>query len=129
MNQTNKPYVLIVDDNEDSRLILSTIVTHAGIAFRQAQNGIDALKIVEEDVPALILLDLMMPEMNGFEFAFRLQQTSQTSRIPIIVISSVARAMAPRLPSVARVIEKTRFSVSELSDAIQEIVLNRPYEA
>jgi len=125
MIHSSEPLVLIVDDNEDSRQILAIAVKNAGFAVRHAENGKEALKIIEDVLPALILLDLMMPEMNGFEFVYRLQQGSRTAHIPIIIVSSVARAMAPRVANVVKVIEKARFSIVELSDVIKEIVSGR----
>ncbi|WDT81890.1 MAG: response regulator [Candidatus Manganitrophus sp.] len=59
--------VLAVDDNNDTILILSAVLEREGYEVITAKDGLEAVEKTERDLPALVLLDLMMPKMNGFE--------------------------------------------------------------
>ncbi|WNG42301.1 response regulator [Archangium minus] len=80
--------VLVVDDDPDILEALSEILEAEGFEIRRARNGKEALERLEPDPPQLILLDLMMPVMDGWEFAQRMRQKSSVARIPIIVLSA-----------------------------------------
>ena len=80
--------VLVVDDDPDILEALSEILEAEGFEIRRARNGKEALERLEPDPPQLILLDLMMPVMDGWEFAQRLKQRPRVSSIPIIVLSA-----------------------------------------
>ena len=80
--------VLVVDDDPDILEALSEILEAEGFEIRRARNGKEALERLEPDPPRLILLDLMMPVMDGWEFAQRLKQRPRVATIPIIVLSA-----------------------------------------
>jgi CheY-like chemotaxis protein len=80
--------ILVVDDDPDILEALSEILEAEGFEIRRARNGKEALERLEPDPPQLILLDLMMPVMDGWEFAQRLRQRGTLSNIPIIVLSA-----------------------------------------
>ncbi len=80
--------VLVVDDDPDILEALSEILEAEGFEIRRARNGKEALERLEPDPPNLILLDLMMPVMDGWEFAQRMRQRPRVSSIPIIVLSA-----------------------------------------
>jgi CheY-like chemotaxis protein len=80
--------VLVVDDDPDILEALSEILEAEGFEIRRARNGKEALDRLEPDPPNLILLDLMMPVMDGWEFAQRMRQRPRVSGIPIIVLSA-----------------------------------------
>lgn len=81
--------VLVVDDDPDILEALSEILEAEGFEIRRARNGKEALEKLEPDPPQLILLDLMMPVMDGWEFAQRLRQLPpRVANIPIIVLSA-----------------------------------------
>ncbi|ATB26819.1 response regulator [Melittangium boletus] len=82
------PVVLVVDDDPDILEALSEILEAEGFEIRRARNGKEALERLEPDPPRLILLDLMMPVMDGWEFAQRMRQKSSVAHIPIIVLSA-----------------------------------------
>lgn len=84
---TNQSNVLIVDDQLDNLRVLSTILTKEGYYVRKALNGQMALIACETMPPDIILLDINMPEMNGYEVCERLKDNPQTSNIPVIFIS------------------------------------------
>ena len=86
---TRPSTVLVVDDDPDILEALSEILEAEGFEIRRARNGKEALEKLEPDAPQLILLDLMMPVMDGWEFAQRMRQRPpEIARIPIIVLSA-----------------------------------------
>ena len=82
------PVVLVVDDDPDILEALSEILEAEGFEIRRARNGKEALERLEPDPPNLILLDLMMPVMDGWEFAQRMRQKPTVAGIPLIVLSA-----------------------------------------
>ena len=81
--------ILIIDDVEANRFVLRNIIADMGHQPVLAENGIQGLKIMERISPDLILLDISMPQMDGFEFADSLKQDIKTRHIPIIFISAM----------------------------------------
>jgi CheY-like chemotaxis protein len=81
--------VLIVDDNEMNRETLARRLKHEGFNFSMATNGREALEMVRSHQYHLILLDIMMPEMDGYTVLSRLKTNQSMSDIPVIMISAV----------------------------------------
>jgi diguanylate cyclase (GGDEF)-like protein len=81
--------ILIVDDTPENLTILRQILTEQGYRVRPALSGEIALKAVQADIPNLILLDIMMPGMDGFEVCSKLKSEARTSDIPVIFISAL----------------------------------------
>ena len=81
--------VLVVDDDANIRSLLSQELTEAGYTVRLADDGRKALALIREDIPGLVILDVMMPEMNGFDVAAVLKNDPATMDIPIIILSIV----------------------------------------
>ena len=79
--------VLVVDDEEDIRTVLRLTLTVAGYEVREAEDGERALESIHEDVPDLILVDVLMPGMDGFEVCRRVRDDSKTAHIPILMLS------------------------------------------
>ena len=86
MNKT----VLIIDDDADTRLLLSHILGRADYNTVTVESGAAAMKVLQEESVSVILLDLLMPGMNGLEFCGSLQSDIILSRIPVIMITSRA---------------------------------------
>jgi two-component system chemotaxis response regulator CheY len=80
--------ILVVDDDPDILEALSEILEAEGFVIRQARNGQEALELLENVQPNLILLDLMMPVMNGWEFAERIRRRPDWAQIPVIILSA-----------------------------------------
>jgi CheY-like chemotaxis protein len=84
-----RKHVLIVDDEEVIVAVLRRYVTMAGYDQETAMNGREALERVAANPPDLILLDLMMPEMNGFEACRQIRSNPATAKIPVIVLTAL----------------------------------------
>ncbi len=83
------PNILVVDDTPDSLRLLVGMLTGKGYKVRPAPSGAYALTTVQKELPDLILLDIMMPEMDGFEVCRRLKADEHTQNIPVIFISAL----------------------------------------
>ena len=81
--------ILVVDDLLENLRLLATLLVEEGYEVRRAPDGAMALSNVPRFEPDLILLDIMMPEMNGYEVCQRLKENEQTRDIPIIFLSAL----------------------------------------
>jgi len=88
-NFTNEFTILIVDDISTNVLLVETILKKEGYTLLTTDNGRDALQIVKEKHPNLILLDIMMPEMDGYEVLTQLKSNPETNNIPVIIMSAL----------------------------------------
>ena len=83
------PRIAVVDDNPDARRLICRILQSQGnFSIFEAKNGQEAVDIIHNEHPNLIILDLMMPEMDGFAVMDRLQSDPATADIPIIVVTA-----------------------------------------
>jgi chemosensory pili system protein ChpA (sensor histidine kinase/response regulator) len=106
------PMVLIVDDSLTVRKITSRLLQREGFAVATAKDGLDALERIAEQIPDIILLDIEMPRMDGFEFTKALKADQRNAHIPIIMITS-------------RTAEKHRNRARELG---VDLYLGKPYQ-
>ena len=81
--------VLIVDDNGENRLLLSSQLGMEGYKIIQAKGGIEGIEMAQIHDPDIILLDVMMPDMNGFEVCKTLKQDHHTHLIPVIMVTAL----------------------------------------
>ncbi|MGC9357962.1 MAG: response regulator, partial [Anaerolineae bacterium] len=84
----NKESILVVDDLRGNRQLLSMLLSPEGYRVYTAENGKQALEIVQDQPLDLILLDIMMPEMNGYETCERLKASPETQHIPVIFLTA-----------------------------------------
>ena len=88
--QQNKPAViLVVDDNRENLELLEAYLEDLNCCTIAATDGPEALEIVKSDKPDLILLDIMMPKMSGFEVCRRVKNDPATTDIPIIMVTAL----------------------------------------
>ncbi len=89
--QTHKPLVLVADDERNAIALLQRVLERDGFKVESALDGLDALAKARELKPDLILMDVQMPRMNGFEVTARLRDNPETARIPVIFVTAAAR--------------------------------------
>ena len=80
--------ILIVDDDEISRYLVKSILSNRGYRFLEAQDGTEGLRLARESRPNLIVLDLSMPDLDGFEVLETLSSDSETKDIPVVIYTS-----------------------------------------
>lgn len=114
------PVVLVVDDDPDILEALAEILEGEGFVVRRARNGKEALDRLEPDPPRLILLDWMMPVMDGGEFAQNLRKRPSVANIPIIVLSA-DRNVGARAREVGAVGHLAKpFELTDLLDMVRK---------
>lgn len=87
---TEKKKILLIDDDPDFVEAVRVIVKNGGYDVKVAYDGAEGLEAVAQDKPDLIILDVMMPVMNGHEACAKLKADPQTAKIPIILLTAVA---------------------------------------
>jgi len=86
--------ILIAEDNAADRMLLSTIVSRQGHRVLTAANGVEAVALFEQERPQLVLMDALMPEMDGFEAARQIKQMAGDALVPIIFLTSLTESEA-----------------------------------
>lgn len=103
--KTTEKSVLIVEDSPTSRKVISMVLSRKGYAVSEAATGGEAFKKVTEEIPQLILLDAMLPDMTGYDILAKLKQDSRLKEIPVVMLtakdSPVDREKGMRAGSVA----------------------------
>ncbi|TMJ41586.1 MAG: response regulator [Alphaproteobacteria bacterium] len=121
--------VLLVEDDADQRERMRAWLTGEHWAVQEAANGREALARVQADKPDVILLDLMMPEMDGFAVVAALQKEARWSDIPVIVITARdldAEDRARLNSGVQSVLVKETFRPADLVEQIRRLANNKP---
>jgi signal transduction histidine kinase/CheY-like chemotaxis protein len=110
--------VLVVEDDPATREVIRRALEKDGWAVSEAENGRIALECLSLSVPDLIVLDLMMPEMDGFEFVAELRRTEAGRRVPVVVVTARELSSEDRARlngQVRRIFSKVSFSREELT--------------
>ena len=125
--------VLLVEDDPAARDVIKRTLEKDGWLVWEAENGRSALKILIKQMPDLVVLDLMMPEMDGFEFLTYLRQSEQGRRVPVVVVTAKAVTAADRARlsgQVGRIFHKGSFTRAELIAELRRVlVTGRPAES
>jgi CheY-like chemotaxis protein len=121
-------YVLVVDDNPDVQNLVLEVLKLLKISGEKASNGREALDKIAANRPDAIVLDLMMPEMDGFSMLAHLQSRRESRNIPIILLSAVINPDRNlyRLPGVVGIMEKSTFSVDGLRNLLAKAGVHEP---
>ncbi|MEK8020711.1 MAG: response regulator, partial [Candidatus Parabeggiatoa sp.] len=117
--------VMVVEDDVINRELVAKIIKQEGWLVFKAENGRVALEHLEDKKPALILLDLLMPEMDGFEFVAHLRQNPKWRNIPVVVLTSTKLSTADqaRLQGyVETIFQKESYNRDDLLELIQKQV-------
>jgi len=85
---TDKGKVLYVEDNFDNRLLVRRVLTADGYTVVEATNANDAMKMIEAEKPDLILMDINMPEVDGYTLTAKIKSTPGMSKIPIVAVTA-----------------------------------------
>lgn len=81
-------HVLVVDDSPSQREMISTLLRTNGIVVTVASNGEEALERLQSGLPDLVITDVVMPRMNGYEFCRKLKNSPETEHIPVLMCTS-----------------------------------------
>lgn len=92
--QPAKSRILVVDDTDDIRMLMTLILENAGYAVMTAADGAEALAVVRQDPPDLVLLDVMMPGMDGYAVCERLKADEATQAIPVLFLTALSEIEA-----------------------------------
>ena len=117
--------VLLVEDDPNSRTLITRMLERENWILRTAANGKAALRVLKKNHPAIILLDLKMAGMNGFELLELMHKNPEWTKIPVIIISSMDLTQEMRAnlaPRVLAILQKGQFSREELADLIRPAV-------
>jgi CheY-like chemotaxis protein len=82
--------ILVVDDTELNLKMVGAILQKDGYEVVTARNGLEALEVIKTKPPALAILDVMMPDMDGYTLCERLRENSITGKIPIIILTALS---------------------------------------
>ena len=116
--------ILVIDDDDDSRTAVGRYLSRSGYAVRTACNGREALIAVATTIPDVIILDAMMPEMDGVEFLQVIRSYLRWSTVPVILLTAydtgphIDRALAL---GVKRIFLKANFEMADLLACVHEL--------
>ncbi len=123
--KSNDEFVLVVDDDIDYTIMLRELLTRDGFRTKVVNSGSEALEILRTSTPALILLDLIMPNMDGMEVVRRLQQHETWKNIPVVILSGkeLSKQERDELNShIWQYLQKSEFSREVISGTIRKIL-------
>jgi CheY-like chemotaxis protein len=92
MKDTSNPVILVIDDSNTNVVLLEAILSGMGYMIETAMSVKEANQIMAKQLPDLILLDLLMPKVNGYDFLKEVKADENTKNIPVLVISAVTDA-------------------------------------
>jgi CheY-like chemotaxis protein len=120
--------VLVVDDEPANREVFRRTLKAEGNTVLEAENGRLALQQMEKETPDLIMLDLIMPEMDGFAFLTEIRKRTQWQQIPVMVVTAKDLTEQERRmlqDNVCRVLEKNAYSRTTVLKEINEQITNQ----
>lgn len=120
-----KNSILLVDDDPNLRELLRQMLELGGYEVIEAEDGLDALEKLEERMPDMMVLDVMMPNMDGVSLCKKLRATADFARLPIIMLSGKTqhRAVQEGLAAGANCYLCKPITVSELIQAVRGLLL------
>jgi CheY-like chemotaxis protein len=124
--------VLVVDDDDTLRKLVGVTLAAEGHAIREAANGEEALAAIGESRPDAIVLDLVMPKLDGFAVLERLQESPELRTIPVLVLTARTLSRDERQMLRTRatsLLEKSDYSPEELRELVSRAVGARPAQA
>ena len=123
--------VLVVEDDGVIRQMVKSMLEKEGWLVSEAENGKVALARITERLPALVLLDLMMPVMDGFEFLTELKKRPDWSKIPVVIVTARELSVDDRARlqgKVEKILQKGMYSREELINQLRNLISSRAHE-
>ncbi len=87
-SSVSQPLVLVIEDDENARDIVSTILRHHGYQVHAANDGVEIVEVARELMPAVVLMDLSMPRVDGWTALKRLRSDRDTAGIPVVALTA-----------------------------------------
>jgi threonine synthase len=120
------PRIAIVDDEPDARRLIRRILQSQGnYTIFEASNGKEAVEVINRELPDLVILDLMMPEMDGFSVMDALRKKSETAEIPIIVLTAKELTQNEKVRlqgQIQKLMQKGDFLTDDLLDEVKSLL-------
>lgn len=117
--------ILCVEDEQEMIDLIRLILGRRGFEVKGAEGGVEGLRLIRQDLPDLVLLDLMMPDMDGWEVYQQMKADEKTRHIPVIVVTAKAqnidRVLAMHIAKVDDYITKP-FSPQELLQSVEKVL-------
>ena len=90
MNETvdNNPTLMVVDDDEDCRVLLSQVLGREGYHVLAASDGVEAQRIALQNTPQLILMDIGMPDIDGFTVLWQMREHPELAEVPVLIVTA-----------------------------------------
>jgi len=121
--------ILCIEDDSEMTDLMRLILAHKGYAISVASGGEEGIRKIREEQPELILLDLMMPDMDGWEVYQQMRADETTRDIPVIVVTakaqSIDKVLGLHIAKVDDYIAKP-FSPKDLLDSVERVLAKRP---
>lgn len=127
VTEADAGYILVVEDDDATRELLHRSLEKEGWSVVEAENGRIAMDYIAEQHPKLLILDLMMPEMDGFQVITALQRDSIYRTIPVIVVTAMELTAQERQfldGSVARILQKGGYNKEGLFEEVRNLILS-----
>lgn len=125
MSEQEKKLVIYIEDDSEMIALVSLILTRRGYAIRGAHGGHEGLDLIRQELPDIILLDLMMPDMDGWDVYQQVKANDATAHIPVIIITAksqtIDQVLGLHIAKVDDYICKP-FRPQELIDSIEKIL-------
>jgi DNA-binding response OmpR family regulator len=129
MTDKKTKMILCIEDEPEMIDLIRVILTRRGFEIRGANGGKEGLEIIRTELPDLVLLDLMMPEMDGWEVYQQMKADETTKNIPVIVVTaraqSIEKVLGLHIAKVDDYIVKP-FSPQELLSSVEKVLLRQP---
>ena len=116
----DKKKILIIDDEKDTLMLMKVRLTTMGYSVTMAQSGQAGLAIAKSQKPDLIILDVLMPDMNGSEVEHRLKDDPETENIPVIFSTCLARCDGDNDKNTLHITKP--YEVDELMGKIEQLI-------
>lgn len=121
--------ILVVEDNDDLQVLFKLVLESEGYQVAIASNGQDAIKVLEETQPKLVLMDIMMPGTSGIEVSRSIKQQQNYETLPILLVSAVDRLKEQQLNySQANGVLYKPFNLDDLLNKVEELTSDRQFQ-